>query len=258
MECFSLLKWPWYCKNNDPSQNWMNIDCSICSLQCGFPSPTQSSFTPESSRLLWLRSSSLRWGVWVEVNSSQHLLHWFNLKYKIVLKNKHIGLLNLSKYHFIFCDFDLVLQSFFWMLWLLAAALEDPPLMWCISSGQTHLAPLLKTATQTTELTTVHVRVCLLRDFLVSGSIGSLPLENSQSFSSFRQWNRLMHLSGERFFLIFSLMYLTVPSMLVELLPDSVSRPCRIVWLDYSERPRKRRNRSISPFSLCKAWSTAL
>ncbi|KAK6300011.1 hypothetical protein J4Q44_G00300440, partial [Coregonus suidteri] len=31
-----------------------------------------------------------------------------------------------------------------------------------------------------------------------------------RSFSSFRQWNRLMHLSGEGFSLIFSLMYLTV------------------------------------------------
>jgi hypothetical protein len=35
-------------------------DLRVSSVQCGLPSPAESSFTPESCRLLILRSSSFR------------------------------------------------------------------------------------------------------------------------------------------------------------------------------------------------------
>ena len=91
-----------------------------------------------------------------------------------------------------------------------------------------------------------------LRDCWISST-------RERSFSSFRQWNRLMLFSAERFSLIFFLMYSTVFWLVCELLPVCVSRPRRRVWLVCSERPRrKRRNKSRCPFGLCKASSTAL
>ena len=78
------------------------------------------------------------------------------------------------------------------------------------------------------------------------------------SLSSFRQWKRLMLLSGGRSLLILSLTYWTVSRLIFALLPVFVSRPRRRFWLVCSERPsRKRRKRSRCPFGLCKALSTA-
>ena len=51
-------------------------DLRVSSVQCGLPSPAESSFTPESCRKLVLRSSSLRleeWELRTEARASQHL-----------------------------------------------------------------------------------------------------------------------------------------------------------------------------------------
>ena len=51
-------------------------DLRVSSVQCGLPSPAESSFTPESCRSLVLRSSSLRLQeleLRTEARASQHL-----------------------------------------------------------------------------------------------------------------------------------------------------------------------------------------
>ena len=51
-------------------------DLRVFSVQCGIPSPAESSFTPESCRSLVLRSSSLRLEeleLRTETRASQHL-----------------------------------------------------------------------------------------------------------------------------------------------------------------------------------------
>ena len=51
-------------------------DLRVSSVQCGLPSPAESSFTPESCRSLVLRSSSLRLEeleLRTETRASQHL-----------------------------------------------------------------------------------------------------------------------------------------------------------------------------------------
>ena len=54
----------------------IKTDLRVSSVQCGLPSPAESSFTPESCRLLELRSSSLRLEeleLRTEARASQHL-----------------------------------------------------------------------------------------------------------------------------------------------------------------------------------------
>ena len=53
-----------------------HADLRVSSVQCGLPSPAESSFTPESCRSLVLRSSSLRLeelALRTEARASQHL-----------------------------------------------------------------------------------------------------------------------------------------------------------------------------------------
>ena len=72
----------------------------------------------------------------------------------------------------------------FWRLWPPAAASEDRPLKQSISSGQTRPDPLLMTVRWRPELTTEQGRDLLWRDFLMSGTVGSPPLENGRSAHS--------------------------------------------------------------------------
>ena len=146
----------------------------------------------------------------------------------------------------------------FWRLWPLAAASEEPPLKQSISSGQTRPAPLLMSVRWRPELTTEQGREILWRDFLMSGTVGSPPLENGRSAhsDSGTDWcfslERDLHLSSPWCNWLFSW-------LVSELLPVCPSRPRRRIWLVSRERPRrKRRNKSRCPFSLCKALSTAL
>lgn len=100
-----------------------------------------------------------------------------------------------------------------------------------------------------------------------STSIESLPewrkvwisLTREWSFSSLRQWNRLMDLSELRLVPSLSFMYLTVSSLLCSVCPICTERCRNKVSLRSCERPRrKRRKRSKCPFLDSRAWFTAL
>ena len=71
-----------------------------------------------------------------------------------------------------------------WRLWPLAAASREPLLKQSISSGQTHLDLFLMTVRWRPELTTEQETVRMLGDFLISGTVGSPPLENHHSVHS--------------------------------------------------------------------------
>ena len=66
----------------------------------------------------------------------------------------------------------------FWMLWPLAAATEIPPLKQRISSGRTHRDLFATTVEWRLALTTERERVCFQRRSLISGNVGSPPLES--------------------------------------------------------------------------------
>ena len=77
-----------------------------------------------------------------------------------------------------------LLTELCWRLRPLARASEAPPLNQSISSGQTHLDLFLMTVRWRPEQTTEQETVHLWRDFLISGTVGSPPLENHHSVHS--------------------------------------------------------------------------
>ena len=98
--------------------------------------------------------------------------------------------MNIIYSNYVYCVVCIVIHvisehtEMFWRLWPLAAASEDPPLKQSIPSGQTRPAPLLMTARWRPELTTEQGRDILWRDVLMSGTVGSPPLENGRSAHS--------------------------------------------------------------------------